>query len=155
MITTIFRNVRHVLRVLARARGFSLTAIATLALGVGAATAMFTIVNSVLLRPLPFDDADRVVSIWTRYEPSSGYDFPQFSLSGPEISDYREQTRALEEVAGFTRPGATLTPDRIGAQPVCVGQVIGTANLFATASRPRSGVHSALAGRGVRGCVET
>ena len=42
---------------------------------------MFTIVNSVLLRPLPFGDADRVLSVWTRYEPSSGYNFPEFSLS--------------------------------------------------------------------------
>jgi hypothetical protein len=63
----------------------ALTGIATLALGIGAATAMFTIVNSVLLRALPFHDADRVASVWTRYEPESGYDFPQFPLSGPRV----------------------------------------------------------------------
>jgi putative ABC transport system permease protein len=132
MVPAIFRNVRHAFRVLARAPGFSLTAIATLALGLGAATVMFTIVNSVLLRPLPFGDADRVLSVWTRYEPSSGYDFPEFSLSGPEFMDYRAQTRALEEVAAFTQPGATLTTDDGAAEPIRVSQVLGTVNLFAT-----------------------
>src|SRR5688500_1858648 len=118
MVSTIFRNVRHAVRVLARAPGFSLTAIATLALGIGAATAMFTIVNSVLLRPLPFGDADRVVSVLTRYEPSSGYDFPEFPLSGPEFIDYGAQTRALEEIAAFMRTGATLALDDAGAEPI-------------------------------------
>jgi len=132
MVTTIFRNVRHAVRVLARAPGFSLTAIATLALGIGAATAMFTIVNSVLMRPLPFGDAERVLAVWTRYEPSSGYDLPEFSLSGPEFTEYRAQTRALEEVAAFTQPGATLSTDDAGAEPIRVSQVLGTANLFAT-----------------------
>jgi putative ABC transport system permease protein len=123
---------RHAVRVLARAPGFSLTAIATLALGIGAATALFTIVNSVLLRPLPFGAAERVLAIWTRYEPSSGYDLPQFSLSGPEFIDYRAQTRALEDVAAFTQPGATLAIDDAAAEPVRVSQVLGTANLFTT-----------------------
>ena len=129
---TIFRNTRHALRVLARAPGFSFTAIATLALGIGAATAMFTIVNSVLLRPLPFGDADRVVSIWTRYEASSGFEFSQFPLSGPEFMDYRAQTRALEEVAAFVQPGGTLTTDDAAADPIRIFQVNGTANLFRT-----------------------
>ena len=70
--------------------------------------------------------------VWTRYEPSSGYDFPEFSLSGPEFIDYRAQTRALEEVAAFTQPGATLTTDDGAAEPIRVSQVLGTANLFAT-----------------------
>ena len=135
MVTTIFRNIRHALRVLARAPGFSLTAIATLALGIGAATAMFTIVNSVLLRPLPFRDADRVAAVWTRYDASSGYDFPQFSLSGPEFIDYRAQTRALEEVAAFTAARRHVRDRRCrdGADPRVPR--VGTANLFTHARR--------------------
>jgi len=132
MITTFFRNIRHALRVLARAPGFSLTAIATLALGIGAATAMFTIVNSVLLRPLPFADANRVAAVWTRYEASSGYDFPQFPLSGPEFVDYREQTRALEEVAAYNRGGVTFATDDAAMEPIRGFQLVGTANLFTT-----------------------
>jgi hypothetical protein len=92
----------------------ALTGIATLALGIGAATAMFTIVNSVLLRALPFHDADRVGSVWTRYEPESGYDFPQFPLSGPELLDYREQARALEDVAAYNRGGAIFMEELLG-----------------------------------------
>ena len=129
---TLFRNVRHAVRVLRRAPGFSLTAIATLALGIGAATAMFTIVNSVLLRPLPFGDADRVVSVWTRFDGSSGFEFAQFPLSGPEFSDYRAQTRALEDVAAFVQAGGTLTTDEAAADPIRIFQVLGTANLFTT-----------------------
>src|SRR5262245_985140 len=132
MFTTIFRSVRYALRVLARAPGFSLTAIVTLALGIGAATAMFTIVNSVLLRPLPFGDAGSVVSVWTRYEASSGYEFSQFPLSGPEFFDYRSQTRALEEVAAFLRFGGTVTSDDPAANPIRVSQVASTPNLFTT-----------------------
>jgi hypothetical protein len=111
---TVFRSIRHALRVLARAPGFSLTAIVTLAVGIGAATAMFTIVNSVLLRPLPFGDADRVLSVWTRYEASSGYEFTQFPLSGPEFTDYRAQTRALENVA-WQNPHVMIELATVGA----------------------------------------
>ena len=132
MVTTIFRNIRHALRVLARAPGFSLTAVATLALGIGAATAIFTIVNSVLLRALPFRDADRVAAVWTRYEPSSGYDLPQFPLSGPEFIDYRDQTRALEEVAAYNRGGVTFTTDDAAMEPIRGFHVVATANLFTT-----------------------
>jgi predicted permease len=130
MITTIVRNIRHALRVLARAPGFSLTAIFTLALGIGAATAMFTIVNSVLLRPLPFAAADRVAAVWTRYEAPSGYDFPQFWLSGPEFVDYRAQTRALEEVAAYIRGGVTFATDDSAMEPIRGFHVSATANLF-------------------------
>jgi putative ABC transport system permease protein len=131
-VNTIFRNVRHAFRVLRRAPGFSLTAIATLALGLGAATAMFTIVNSVLLRPLPFKDADRVAAVYTRYDPESGYNFPQFSLSGPELIDYRTQTRVLEQVAAFQRGGVTFATDAAAAAPIRGFHVVATANLFST-----------------------
>jgi putative ABC transport system permease protein len=128
----VFQDLRYASRTLRNNPGFAAVAVLTLALGIGAATAMFTIVNSVLLRPLPFGDADQVVAIWTRYEASSGYDIPQFPLSGPEFIDYRAQTRALEEVAAFVQLGATLTTDETAAEPIRVFQVQSTANLFAT-----------------------
>jgi predicted permease len=131
-VNTIFRNVRHAVRVLRRAPGFSLTAVATLALGIGAATAMFTIVNSVLLRPLPFKDADRVAAVYTRYDPESGYNFPQFSLSGPEFLDYRAQTRVLEDLAAYNRGGVTFATDDPAMEPARGFQVQATANLFST-----------------------
>jgi predicted permease len=129
---TVFQDLRYASRMLRNNPGFTAVAVLTLALGIGAATAMFTIVNSVLLRALPFGDADRVVGAWTRYEAASGYDIPQFPLSGPEFIDYRAQTRALEEVAAFVQLGATLTTDETAAEPIRVFQVQGTANLFTT-----------------------
>jgi putative ABC transport system permease protein len=128
-IAVAVRDVRHAVRALAHNPGFSAVAVLMLALGLGAATAMFTVVDSVLVRPLPYPDADRVVSIATRYLPESGYDFPRFDLSGPELIDYRAQTRAFEQIAGYVRQGA-LVESGTGGESVRVGQVLGTPNLF-------------------------
>src|SRR5262245_10467280 len=125
------RDVRHAVRALVRNAGFSAVAVLMLALGIGAATAMFTLVDSVLLRPLPYPDADRVISIWTRYLPESGYDFPRFDLSGPELLDYRAQSRAFERIAGYVRQGA-LVESGTGGESVRVAQILGTPNLFTT-----------------------
>ena len=122
---------RLAVRSLVRNASFSAVVIVTLALGIGAATAMFTVVDSVLLRPLPYPGADRVVSLWTRFVPESGFDFPQFPLSGPELLDYREQSRGFEEVAGYMQTGA-LVEGGVDGESVRVQQVLGTANLFAT-----------------------
>src|SRR5882672_5136466 len=130
-IAAALRDVRHAAHSLARNRGFSAVAILTLGLGIGAATAMFTVVDGVLMRPLPYPDADRIVSIWTRYLPESGYDFPQFELSGPELVDYRAQSRAFERIAGYVRQGA-LVESGVGGESVRVAQILGTPNLFAT-----------------------
>jgi predicted permease len=128
----LFEDLRYASRTLRKNPGFSAVAVLTLALGIGAATAMFTIVNSVLLRPLPFADADRLVAVWTRYEASSGFEIAQFPLSGPEFIDYRAQTRALAEVAGFLQASGTLTTDDTAAEPLRVFSLLGTANLFTT-----------------------
>ena len=135
----LIQDVRYTLRTLRKAPAFTLAAVGTLALGVGATTAMFTVVNGVLLRPLPYSQADRVVSVWTRYLPESGYDFPEFNLSGPELVDYRAQTRALADVAGFVIGGTIL---RTGDEPRPVNLARATANLFTTL-----GVQAAI-GRG-------
>jgi putative ABC transport system permease protein len=93
------------LRVAARALRarpvFTLVAVATLAIGIGSSAAIFSVVNAVLLRPLPFPDSQRLVSLYTRYLPSSGYDFPYFALSGPEFTDIQKRVNALSSVAAY------------------------------------------------------
>lgn len=80
---------------------FALVAVATLAIGIGSSAAIFSVVNAVLLRPLPFPDSQRLVSLYTRYLPSTGYDFPFFALSGPEFTDIQKRVNALSSVAAY------------------------------------------------------
>jgi putative ABC transport system permease protein len=93
------------LRVAARALRarpiFSVIAIATLAIGIGSNGAIFAVVHAVLLRPLPFPHSERLVSVYSRYLPSTGYDFPYFALSGPEFADVRSRLSTLSSIAAY------------------------------------------------------
>ena len=63
-MSTIFKDIRYGIKSLARNPGFTAVAVITLALGIGANTAIFSVVNAVLLRPLPFDDPERIIWLW-------------------------------------------------------------------------------------------
>jgi len=91
-------NIRFALRQLQKNPGFATLAIITLALGIGANTAMFTVIDSVMLRPLPFRNADRVVAITTGAATTSAVS----STSWPNYRDIREQARQLSAVAAYT-----------------------------------------------------
>jgi putative ABC transport system permease protein len=86
-------TLRYAFRLLWKSPGFTLTALLTLALGIGATTAMFSIIDSVLLRPLPFKDSDRLVRVWKR-DGNSGY----FDVSAPDVIDWRERATCFESV---------------------------------------------------------
>ena len=90
------QDVRYAARRLARTPGFTLVALVTLALGIGANTAIFSVVHGVLLRPLPFQDPDRLYFLWSRHTSTDRY-----PIQLPEFCDYRDQNRTLESVAGF------------------------------------------------------
>jgi predicted permease len=100
------QDVRYSLRALRRDGGFTVVVILTLALGIGANTAVFSVVHSVLLRPLPYEDPDRLMMIWTTIasrgvdEATSGYG---------NVRDWRAQTRAFENLATFDPTSRTLT----------------------------------------------
>jgi hypothetical protein len=99
-------DVRGALRALRRTPGFTAAAVFTLALGIGAATAIFSVVNGVLLRPLPFPDPDRLVLIHERSRPI-GLDRMWVSL--PNFRDWRERARSFQEMAAFNAGEAGLT----------------------------------------------
>jgi hypothetical protein len=105
-----FRNdIRYSLRMLIASPVFTLTAIAALALGVGATTAVFTVVNTVLLRPLTYPDADRIVKF---IRPSNFGN--NFFTSIPELRVYEAQSNVFVSVAAYdmSGPGSNLTGDR-------------------------------------------
>jgi putative ABC transport system permease protein len=98
---TIWQDVRYGLRGLVRERGFTFLAVVTLALGIGAATTIFSVIHNVLLDPFPYKDADRVVAVQIRDTTSTrpgGRTFYQV----PEFLDYQEQSHVFEEVIGGT-----------------------------------------------------
>jgi predicted permease len=99
-------DVRYALRALRRNPAFTAVALLTLALGVGANAAMFSIVNGVLLRPLPYADADRLVLLHSS-NVRTGED--QGAVSFDDLEDWRARTRTLEAVAGFASVPTILT----------------------------------------------
>lgn len=106
VIETLAQDVRYALRQLRRSPGFATVAILTLALGIGANTAIFSVVNTVLLRPLPYRDANRLVMVWG-YDHAHGYNTDQVSPS--DFRDWQSQNHVFEAMAGSTDVMYTLT----------------------------------------------
>ncbi|HSC27611.1 MAG TPA: ABC transporter permease, partial [Vicinamibacterales bacterium] len=119
-IDTLVQDVRHAVHILATSPGFTLAAATTLALGIGANTAIFSVIRTVILQPPPYGAPDRVVMIWNDAERSA-----ITHLSVREVVSYRESTRSLEHVAAYTEAGANLTggqePERVRAAYVTAG----------------------------------
>jgi len=97
------RNIRFAVRSLAKSPGFTAVAVATLALGIGANTAIFSLINGVLLRPLPYRDPDKLVAL----DLMSGKS--QFPWSYPMFDELRRKQRSFESVAGFSTWSGNLT----------------------------------------------
>src|SRR5439155_6121028 len=116
-------DLAHACRRLARAPAFAIVAILTLALGIGANTAIFSIVETVLLRPLPDRDPERLLMLW---RPGDKGDATW--ISGPEIQDYAADTATFAHVAAYTGTSANLTG---GQEPERVIGAAVTTNLFA------------------------
>src|SRR5262249_20234078 len=104
MMDRLLQDVRYALRLWRRRPGFALVAILTLALGVGANTAMFTIVNAVILRPLPYAHADRLVSVWGRTTA-----FPRGLVSYRELEEIQKQRDTFDAMALWYPQSVNLT----------------------------------------------
>src|SRR5208283_4419431 len=99
-------DLRYSLRTLLKMPGFSIVAILVLALGIGANTAIFSVVDSVVLRPLPYPGADRLALIW---ETDLKDGIQREGPSGPNFLDWKEQSQAFEEMALLEVGTGTLT----------------------------------------------
>ena len=114
MFWSIWQDVRYAVRGLARRPGFAAVVVLTLTLGIGANAAIFSVVNGILLRPLPFAVPERLVQL--------GQQDPYWTVSEPEFMDYRRDARAFERVAAYAGSDVSLTgtgePERVEAARV-------------------------------------
>jgi len=114
VMSELLRDVRHALRAFAKAKGFTVAALLTLALGIGANTAIFSIVNGVLLRPLPYDQPDRLVAL-NHYYPN--LDGLEAGFAVPTYRDIRERMKIFEAFSVGQGWNANLTgigqPERL------------------------------------------
>src|SRR6266550_8924943 len=97
-MNSFWQDLRYGLRMLIKHKGFTAVAVLSLALGIGANTAIFTLIEGVLLRPLPYPDAERMVVLWgTRVENGES----QILTSWPDWISWNEQQQALEGIGSF------------------------------------------------------
>jgi putative ABC transport system permease protein len=123
---SLIKDVRFAWRTLRKNPGFTIIAIITIGLGIGACTAIFSIVNAVLLQPLPYADPSRLVLLWTELRARNVPDFP---FPVPDVKDLRDEAKSFEGIAGLFPPGrATIGTEEGHPEQISVGAV--TPNLF-------------------------
>jgi putative ABC transport system permease protein len=133
------QDLRYGLRMLLKNPGFTLVAIIALALGIGANTAIFSVVNTVLLRPLPYKDPDRLAMVW---EENSKQGFPRDTPATANYIDWRDQNHVFESMAAMNEVSFNLTgtgePERIDGRFVSASlfQLLGVDPQFGRAFRP-------------------
>ena len=124
LLENLIRDLRFAARMLLRNPGFSIVAVLTLALGIGANTAIFSVINAVLLRPLPFPRSERLVLLWAT-DAESGR--TEDVTSYPNFSDWRARSRSFERMAAFTTRRMTIADN---AQTELAGAVQATPGFF-------------------------
>src|SRR5262245_43600488 len=122
-----FQDLRHGFRMLRQRPGFTLAALIALALGIGANTAIFSVVNAVLLRPLPFADPDRLVIVWQTTQQG---EYSQLSLAYPNYDELRKQCQVCEGIGAWHSYTSTRFALTGGAQPEQAQYAVVSAGLF-------------------------
>lgn len=120
----ILQDLRYAIRMFSKSPGFTIVAVLTLAIGIGANTAIFSVLNAVLLRPLPFRDPDALCLLTERLR-----DIPIIGPSYQNFQDWREQSHSFEQIAGVRNVAMNRTG--VGEPERIIGQMV-TANLFTT-----------------------
>lgn len=129
---TLIQDIRQTFRMLRNNPGFTAIAILTLALGMGANTAIFSIVKAVVLRPLPFHEPAQLYNLWTNLSA-----FGRESASLPDYQDWRDQNTSFAQLAAFRNGAANLAG---GTEPERIRYITATANLFSVLDlRPVAG----------------
>jgi putative ABC transport system permease protein len=123
-VAIFLQDVRYALRGMRRAPGFTAAAVLTLALGMGATTAIFSVIRAVLLSPLPYAEPERRVMIWSRWKA-----FGKTWVADAELYDYRRRCPSFERIAAWGSGEANLTG---GGEPVRIGTASVTAETFET-----------------------
>ncbi|HEV2853309.1 MAG TPA: ABC transporter permease [Thermoanaerobaculia bacterium] len=123
-LDTFLQDVRHSFRMLRRSPGFTAAAVVTLALGIGANTAVFSVVNAVLLRPLPYPHPDRLFLLFQLHEQA---DVGRTRAAALDFLDWQKRSRSFEAMAGHVGTGFTLSGD--GEPELVIGQLV-SAELF-------------------------
>src|SRR5271170_2509944 len=119
-MTGLFQDLRFAFRMLTKSPAFTAVAILTLALGIGANTAIFTVINGVLLRPLPYPQADRLVFLG-----ESSQQIPDMSIAMANFNDWRAQNSVFESMVAYQNNDVVLTgrgePQRLHLRRVTAG----------------------------------
>jgi predicted permease len=138
-MNTLFQDVRLAVRALSRAPAFTLAVLVTLALGIGASTAIFSVINGVLLRPLPYRDGDRLVHVT---QPATLAEVKNVGLSPKEVADLRTQSTTLGDVVEYHSMAFTIIggeePERVQTGVVSAEyfQALGVRPLFGRVFEP-------------------
>jgi len=128
MTSHVVPDVRYALRRLLRSPGFTLAAVLSLALGIGANTTVFTLVNAVFLHPLPVEDPSRVMSVYTTDEKNAGGLRNLMPISYPNYKDFRDQAGAFSALAATSGSGVSVSGHE--GEPERVFGLIVTGNYF-------------------------
>lgn len=126
-IEDLMRDLRYGLRVLAKSPVFTIVAVVSLALGIGANTAIFSVVNGLLLRPLPYPDSQRIVAVWHTPPQESFPGLSRFSVSPANYLDWKSQSDVFEQMAAYGYTGFNLST---GNEPVSVTGVAVSSEFF-------------------------
>jgi putative ABC transport system permease protein len=122
---TLFQDLRYAFRMLLKRPGFTAVAVLALALGIGANSAIFSVVNGVVLRALPYKDPEGLMMVWSLLQAPAGSQ--EFPVSAADFTDWRDQNQVFEQIAAFHSQPFNITG---AGEPEFLGGVRASANLF-------------------------
>jgi predicted permease len=139
LLEQLIQDIRYAIRGISRERRFAIIATATLALGIGVNTAVFSVLHAMLIQPLPYDRADRLTLIWSAFEKMGA---PRAPGAGPELLELQRRTKAYDDIAGIWVGNGTLRgepePEQIKLAQVTSNffQVLGASPILGRAFAP-------------------